>query len=173
MSNSFETFPIHIMIKPEGLDLFPDYITSQIELIDTSYSLERMHNIRTVLTPNEVELIYPGSAAPDDLKTHLSNNPTHSFFIHGKELVYSAVKSMKGKYGNPVGIRGQLSEASTKINQPMEKWKNFVHSSDDKLEAHGICFHFNTDVSICQNCAARSLCYGAKGSDMQVNFEKK
>lgn len=130
-----EFFTLHIMVKPEGLELFPEYVHSEIELLESAYGVGKNYQIRTVLTPEEVELIYPLNSAPAEFKQYLSENETEHFFIQGDENIYDEAKKMKGKYGQTSGIRGELTTAVDKMQIKMEKWENFVHTSDRQEEA--------------------------------------
>lgn len=154
-----EEYPIHIMIKPEGLELFPDYLSSQVQLLEALHGNGDTRVIRKVLTLDEVEMIYPKDSVPEEVKRYLSQSPTEHYFFHGGPLIYEQAKEMKGKYGQPVGVRATMADAVVRLGIKMEKWKNFIHTSDDELETYSICSNFNTDIGVCQNCVARPLCY--------------
>lgn len=154
-----EEYPIHVMIKPEGLELFPDYLVSQVQLLEALHGNGVSRKIRTVLTLDEVDMIYPKGSLPEEVKRYLSQSPTEHYFFHGDSLIYEHAKEMKGKYGLPFGIRATLIEETDRLGIKMEKWKNFIHTPDDEIQTYSICSHFNADIGVCQNCVARSLCY--------------
>jgi len=154
-----EQYPIHIMIKPEGLQFFPQYITTQIELLEVLNNNGQYRKLRTVLTPDEVEMIYPKNSAPVALKEYLTKRPTEHHFLQGGQQIYENAKVMKGKYGQSSGIRGVLSSNVDKLGINIEKWQNFIHSADNERESAAICLNFNTDKKNCANCVSRSLCY--------------
>ncbi len=154
-----EEFPMHVMIKPEGLELFPDYLASQVRLLEALHGNGVSRKIRTVLTLDEVDMIYSKGSLPEEVKRYLAQSPTEHYFFHGGPLIYEQAKEMKGKYGLSFGIRTTLAKEVDRLGIKMEKWKNFIHTPDDETETYSICSHFNTDVGVCQNCVARPLCY--------------
>lgn len=154
-----EQYPIHIMIKPEGLELFPDYITSQIQNLEATLGNGNYRKLRTILTPEEVEMIYPKNSAPSELKEYLSKNETEHHFLFGDSSIYQHAKEMKGKYGLSEGVRGVVTDGVNRLGIKMEKWKNYIHTSDSESEAHSICFNSNSEINNCASCAARTLCY--------------
>ena len=160
-----ERYPEHIMIKPEGREYFPDYIKSQIELFEAVTGAQRTVHLVTRLSPEQVTLIYPEENIPEAFKRFLAENPTEHFIFHGNEQIYEAAKRMKGKYMT-TGVRGTLSRESPRLGIPFEKWHNFVHSADTLNETISICGHLNTELSVCSQCVAKSVCYGVKGSSM-------
>jgi len=151
-------YPIHVMIKPEGLDLFPDYLRSQVEALEAVCGKGSFRRVLITLTPDEVEMIYPGDAAPEIFKQYISSHPTEHYFFQGEEGVYLQAKAMKGKYGQPTGIRTAVSKGAEKAGVKLERWQNFIHSSDDVFEAHRICKHLSSDNTPCKNCQGKSLC---------------
>jgi len=146
------------MIKPEGLENFPLYIETQLSLLETITDSERLFSTRTILTPDEVEMIYPEASAPAVLKKYLCEHPTEHFFLLGDADIYDKAKAIKGKMDNKQGIRGTLQHVSKNHQFNFEKWQNFVHSSDNIIESQPICSHFIKDPSRCNDCAAKSVC---------------
>lgn len=154
-----EEYPIHVMIKPEGLELFPDYLATQIQLLEAMHGNGVARKVRTVLTLDEVDMIYPKDSVPEEVKRYLAQNPTEHYFFHGGPRIYEEAKRMKGKYGLPFGVRSTMAEAVGRLGIKMEKWKNFIHTPDDEVDTYPICFHFNKEIQVCQNCVARPMCY--------------
>jgi len=157
-----EKFPMHIMVKPEGLELFPNYLTSKIEMLESLHGEGQYRKLRTTLTPEEVEMIYPRDTAPKEFKEYLAEHPTEHHFILGDADIYRYTRAMKGKYGIPTGIRGELAEVLPRMGEKLERWQNFVHSTDDVEETRTICFNFNKDTEMCSYCVANKICYSVK-----------
>lgn len=161
-----ETYPIHLMIKPEGLENFTDFIHGQLELLEALSGRERTVNIVTRLTPEQVQMLYPEEKIPKEFKKFLSEHPSEHLILHGTKEIYELAKTMKGKVKPESGLRGSLVAAAERIGLPLERWQNFVHSTESIEESYPICAHFTKDLPTCTHCAAKELCYGAKGSAM-------
>lgn len=161
-----ETYPIHLMIKPEGLEYFTDYIHGQLELLEAVSGGERTVKLVTTLTSEQVEMLFPEEKIPKDFKKFLSEHPSEHFIFHGTKEIYELAKRIKGKVKPESGLRGSLVAAAQRIGLSLERWQNFVHSAESIEESYPICAHFTKDLSTCSHCAAKELCYGAKGSAM-------
>lgn len=159
-----EYFPIHLMIKPEGLEYFPDYLRSQLDILQVESGGITLRNIRTILTPDEVELIYPETSAPKELKEYLTQHPTEHRLLLGNQHSYEIAKQTKGKYDKDTGIRGTLRAVTETYQFPFEKWQNFVHTSDNIKEAQPVCSHFVKETDLCQSCAAKTVCYSQRSA---------
>ena len=161
-----EKYPVHIMIKPEGRAQFLDFIRSKIDLLTLEDDIDVNAHFVTILTEEQVLMIYPEEKIPVAFKQRITETPTEHYIMHGSERIYGLANEMKGKVIPSSGIRGILVEASKKLDIPLERWTNFVHSSESIEEAYPICSHFIKDIATCSGCVARSLCYGARGSSM-------
>lgn len=163
-----EKFPVHIMIKPEGLENFPGFIRSRIELLEAITGAVRTTHLTTRLTLKQAELIYPQEIFLQKIRDAVASGETEHYIFHGNSPdIYDQVALAKGKANVDWGIRGTLVKEIDRVGLKFERWQNFIHSSDTLEETRSICFHFNKDLPICSECAARELCYGKlKGSDM-------
>lgn len=163
-----EKYPIHIMIKPEGLEYFPDFIRSRIELFQDITGATTTTHMLTRLAPEHVELIYPKDTFTPEVREAIVYGKTEHYIFHSTAPdIYEQARLAKGKANIDSGIRGALVREINRVGLKFEKWQNFVHSSDTLEETHAICFHFNKDLPVCTGCAAKSLCYGnLEGSAM-------
>ena len=152
-----EFYPVHIMTKPEGLP-YQGYIDTQLELLEVMTGSKKIFEVRTILTPDEVDLIYPDPNIPTELKTNLATEETQHRIILGNSEIYPKVKELKGKMDSG-GIRQFLLNISKKHQFPLERWQNFLHTSDNLLESQPVCSHFLSSAHLCQECAAKSICF--------------
>jgi len=153
-----EKFPLHIMIKPEGLEYFPDYIHDSIQLFERETESEEIFRMITTLTPKQVDLVYPDDNIPEELKKWLSSKNTEHYIIQGVEKIYEMAKTMKGKSDSTLGIRGSLVKLSSEMNLRFEKWQNFIHTSDSLEQTQHICSNLLNPGSGCLFCSIRERC---------------
>jgi hypothetical protein len=160
--NTKEGQPIHLMIKPEGLESFPGYTNTQLDLFEAITDAQRVVDIVTTLTPEEVSIIYPGDIAPQNYKDYLATHETKQVVFLGREGIHDKGQELKGKMSPPAGVRGTLNQICEEFGFTLEDYQNFIHSTDNTLETYKICQHFNTEKNGCEICAAKSLCQSQK-----------
>lgn len=162
-----EKYPVHLMIKPEGLEYFPEFIHSELELFELMAGVERTTRVVTRLTPDEVSLIYPPDKFSPEVRNAIASGKTEHYIFHGSSDIYNKTRMAKGKANVDWGIRGRISREVDRVGLKFEKWQNFIHSTDTLEDTKAICFHFNKDMPACIGCVAKTLCYGnLEGSDM-------
>lgn len=153
-----EIYPVHIMLRPESLahPEFGDYIRQKLEVIEANTPHQVL---RTTLTREEVDLIYPVGSILPELREQLAQEETeHHMIMSTDPDIYKKVKAIKGKWGMPGTVRGELSAMAATKGITLERWSNFLHAGDDEKEVVGICSHFGGEESACQSCVARENC---------------
>lgn len=152
-----DRYPLHVMIKPEGLWLFPDYIQTQLELMATRCGYHLLTRFQTILTPEQVELIYPGNVSPQEQKLFLTQHLTEHYFFQGNESIYNTASTLKGKCLPACGLRGTLLATAVSMGVRLQMWQNFIHISDNTREAHAPGKRLNLCPGNCTNCSAITI----------------
>lgn len=154
-----EKFPIHVMIKPEGLEHFPDQIRDGIRLFERRSGAEEIFHMVTTISPEQVDLIYRDEGVSDDLRVALSGSDTEHHVFHGPEGIYDAAREMKGKMNPPHGLRGHLKELAADRGLRFERWQNFIHTADSLEATRHICNNLLGSYADCSNCVGKELCH--------------
>lgn len=154
-----ERYPIHIMIKPEGLENFPGFIRCELQLFEEITGAEITTRVVTRLTPEQARLIYPESSFPPEVRRAIASGKTEHYIFHGASDIYEMARKTKGKANIDWGIRGKLARRVEGAGLRFERWQNFIHTSDTLEETRAICSHFNSDLPVCTGCVANGLCY--------------
>lgn len=153
-----EKYPLHIMIKPEGLENFEGHIRGKIKLLEKSQGSAPVVEVITTLSPEQVRLIYGDKLFPANME-QLTTGRTKHIIIQGNEDIYEEAWEMKGKVYPPSGLRGELRSSAENSGLKLERWQNFIHTADNPEETMPICREIIDAKEKCEDCAIREICW--------------